>query len=108
VLAELPLSQRPGVRAVARGPWRHRVDRLLGLVRRVLAVVRPVLVHAAPEGRDPADDGDDDSGDDVEEAADDAEGEDVEETRDAGALDELGPRTQVVNSCCWRALREAT
>lgn len=75
-------------------------------MRRVLAVVRPVLVHAAPEGRDPTDDGDDDGDHDVEEAADDAEEE--LDTSDIGAMDELGPRTQVVNSCCWRALREAT
>jgi hypothetical protein len=62
---------------------------------RALAVVRPVLVHATPEGHA---DTDPEAVDDLVDAADHGD----------EAREEVGPQTQVVNSCCWRTLRAAS
>ena len=129
-LAELPVTT---LGAAALSTWRSRARRIRAAVARAVAAVRPVLVHATPEGRelpgsgdggDPAggdndDDDDDSGGGDGEDDGDPYMGGDdgrgsvpapaaeSDASRSRAVAADLGPATQVITSCCWRTLREA-
>ncbi|KAF7721980.1 hypothetical protein EC973_003893 [Apophysomyces ossiformis] len=78
--------------------WRQTHTRALALVHTVCATVMDVLSNPSPEGNVPA------SFREMEEAIDDLIGEedDIEETEG------FGPKHQVILSCCWRAVKEAS
>ncbi|KAG0183361.1 hypothetical protein DFQ28_008852 [Apophysomyces sp. BC1034] len=78
--------------------WRQTHMRALALIHTVCATVMDVLSNPSPEGNVPS------SFREMEEAIDDLIGDshDVEETED------FGPKHQVILSCCWRAVKEAS
>ncbi|KAI7864734.1 putative death-receptor fusion protein-domain-containing protein [Spinellus fusiger] len=76
--------------------WREVHTRALSLIHKVCGTVTEVLSNPSPEGNVPA------SFREIEEHIDDMM-DDTEESADG-----LGPKGQVILSCCWRAVKEAS
>ncbi|CEP08348.1 hypothetical protein [Parasitella parasitica] len=79
--------------------WRKIHARTIGLIHQTCNAVMSVLSDASPEGNVPTDyrqDDEDDENDD-----DDEQDDDLNESNN-------GPKHQVILSCCWRAVKEAS
>ncbi|KAL9548457.1 hypothetical protein MBANPS3_005670 [Mucor bainieri] len=77
--------------------WTKTHARAMELIHRTCHTVMPVLSDASPEGNVPTGYRDDDE-DDEEEEEQGGDGDD----------DDSGPKHQVILSCCWRAVKEAS
>ncbi|RUS30332.1 hypothetical protein BC938DRAFT_479538 [Jimgerdemannia flammicorona] len=82
--------------------WRRTHDQVILLVNRVCATVMDVLSNPSPEGNMPA------SFQEMEETIEEMIEELEEGDFDGTAIRESGPKHQVILSCCWRAVKEAS
>ncbi|KAI9479552.1 putative death-receptor fusion protein-domain-containing protein [Zychaea mexicana] len=88
----------PSVRAKLK-EWKKTHNRALAMVHSVCTAVMDVLSNPSPEGNVPS------SYREMEEAIDDL----IDDGDDDGAEDSSsGPKHQVILSCCWRAVKEAS
>ncbi|KAI9264395.1 putative death-receptor fusion protein-domain-containing protein [Phascolomyces articulosus] len=87
----------PSVRAKL-DEWKKIHHRALALVHSVCAAVMDVLSNPSPEGNVPS------SFREMEEAIDDL----IDDCGDEAEDSTSGPKHQVILSCCWRAVKEAS
>ncbi|KAI8074980.1 putative death-receptor fusion protein-domain-containing protein [Gongronella butleri] len=83
--------------------WKELLARMMQLIHTVCDSVMDVLSNPSPEGNVPA------SFKEMEEAIDQLVGNDDDgHDDDDDAPDASGPKHQVILSCCWRAVKEAS
>ncbi|RIB14541.1 putative death-receptor fusion protein [Gigaspora rosea] len=78
--------------------WQFVHDKIISLINQVCQIVLEVLSNPSPEGNVPA------SFQEMEETIDEL----VFSSDDGDVESEEGPKHQVILSCCWRAVKEAS
>ena len=85
--------------------WQPFLADLVATIYQAIAVVKPVLCNSSPEGNLP-----DKYAEDEGETMDDDAGDGDDDDEDDGGndADDVGPKHQVILSCCWRTVKAAT